>query len=143
MAEILAPYGVSDEEYLAELADALGSRPRPTTAALATAPREFLDRYSGVGVSAGEGIEPARSWLGTVTANLAEQLQSSLSVAEVGAMLGISDSRVRHRVHEGGLYAFKAADAFPVTPDFSSALSHPGLFPTLRAAAAEIGYRIG
>jgi hypothetical protein len=62
-----------------------------------------------VDASVGEKIDPARSWLGNVTANLAEQLQTSLTVAEVGAVLGISDSRVRHRVHEGALYAFKAA----------------------------------
>jgi hypothetical protein len=36
-----------------------------------------------------------------------------------------------------------AADTFPPTPDFSSPLSHPGLFSTLRTAAGEISFRIG
>jgi hypothetical protein len=31
----------------------------------------------------------------------------------------------------------------PPAPDFSNPLSHPGLFVTLQAAAAEIGYRLG
>ncbi|MHB8296726.1 MAG: hypothetical protein ACYDH5_19360 [Acidimicrobiales bacterium] len=36
-----------------------------------------------------------------------------------------------------------AADTFPPAPDFSSPLSHPGLFSTLRTAAGEIRYRLG
>lgn len=32
---------------------------------------------------------------------------------------------------------------FPPAPDFSSPLSHPGLFATLHAVATEIGYRLG
>jgi hypothetical protein len=36
-----------------------------------------------------------------------------------------------------------AADTFPAAPDFSSPLSHPGLFSTLQAAASQISYRLG
>lgn len=109
LAEILAPYGVTDEEYLVELAGALGSRPGPSAAALTPSERQVLEHHGGVKVPPDELGGAARLWLTNVTSNLTEQLRSSLTVDEAATMLGISASRVRHRIHEGALYAFKAA----------------------------------
>jgi hypothetical protein len=109
LAEILAPYGITDEEYVAELAGALSSRPVPSAAALTSSEREVLGHHGGVKLPLEEPGDAARLWLANVTSNLAEQIQGSLTVDETATMLGISGSRVRHRVHEGALYAFKAA----------------------------------
>jgi hypothetical protein len=108
LAGLLAPYGLTDEEFLAQLAGALRSRPNPAAASLTASELRLLVDHSGVKVPADEPVGMVRSWLGNLTSNLAEQLQSSLTVAEAAILLDISESRVRYRVHEGALYAFKA-----------------------------------
>jgi len=108
LTEILAPYGVTDEDYLVMLAQALQSRPRPGAAALSAAEREVLSRWAGLEVPAEEPGDAGRASVDQPTANLAAQFRDSLSAAEAGTLLGISASRVRHRVGEGALYAFKA-----------------------------------
>jgi hypothetical protein len=110
LAELLAPYGVSDEEYLAVLAYALGSSPRPESAALSSPELEVLARWSGIQVPPGGPEAPGRTWVTQATANLAEQLNLSLSAEEAGIVLKVSASRVRHRVNERSLYAFKTGN---------------------------------
>jgi hypothetical protein len=105
----LGPSGVTDQEYLFELAYALGASSGMSAAALSSSERNVLRRHSGVKLPADALGGAARSWLSNVTSNLAEQLQSSLTVAEVTTLLQISGPRISHRVHERGLYALKAS----------------------------------
>ena len=105
LAEILAPYGVAESEYLLVLAHALSSSAGHGTASLADPDRRFLERHGGV--KAPPASTAAHAWLVAVTSNSAEQLASSLSVTQVASALQLSEWAVRRRVRRGTLYAFK------------------------------------
>lgn len=111
LAELLAPFGVTDDEYLAELASALRSAPVAGSAGLSTHERSVLDRFSGVTIPEGwTNEDTGRAWVKNSTENLANAVLTSLSVEEAATLLGISPSRVRHRVSEHSLYGFKTGN---------------------------------
>ena len=85
LAEILAPYGVTDEEYVAELAEVLASGSFPSATALSASEGDVLERHGGLTAPLQEAGGARRLWLRNVSSNLAEELRSSLTVDEAAA----------------------------------------------------------
>jgi excisionase family DNA binding protein len=140
LAELLAPFGVTDDEYLAELASALHSTPVAGSAGLSTRERSVLDRFSGVTVPEGWATaDTGRAWVKSSTENLANAVRASLSVEEAATLLGVSPSRVRHRVSERSLYGFKTGNRLRLPAwQFDESSPLPGLRTVLAAFPEEL-----
>jgi hypothetical protein len=108
IAELLAPYGLSEREFALALARDLTRMPAAGASELTAEQESLLVEYGGMVASTRhEGDSVARATLGLASANLAEQVRTSLTVAQVAARLRINESQVQRRARSGGLYGFK------------------------------------
>lgn len=107
IADVLAPFGIAEEEYAAELDRQLRHTPSPGAAVLTDHEHHVLDRFGGIAQAGTDDSDDGLLPLRVATANLADQIRDSVTVGDAAALLGIDGSRVRHRVADGGLYGFK------------------------------------
>lgn len=107
IGDVLAPFGVAEEDYAAELERQLRTAPNPHAAAQTEAERSVLDRFGGIDRPATDDADDGLLSLRVTTANLADQIRDSMSVADAAQLLGVDASRVRHRIADGALYGFK------------------------------------
>lgn len=107
IADVLAPFGVAEQEYAAELERQLRTTPSPQAATLTEAQRSVVDRFGGVDQSTTDDADDGLLSLRVATANLADAIRDSISVNDAAESLGVDGSRVRHRVADGALYGFK------------------------------------
>jgi hypothetical protein len=140
LAELLAPYGVTGDEYLAELAAALISRPVAGSATLNAQERSVLDRLGGVTVPTDQAAgDTSRAWVRNSTDNLAQEVRDSLSVERAAQLLGITPSRVRHRVNEHALHSFKIGNRLRLPAwQFDEGAPLPGLRTVLASLRADL-----
>ena len=102
ISNALRSAGVTPERLLVALATIVERDARfSSSAALSESEEAFLDAHSGV-VPSPKALEDFR-----IQNAIAEEREeaSSLTVAEAAQMLDVGDSRVRHRIAEGSLYA--------------------------------------
>ncbi|MHB1534465.1 MAG: helix-turn-helix domain-containing protein [Acidimicrobiales bacterium] len=126
--EILAPHHLSGQDFLDALIGLLGDAPGPGSSHLPTHDQTFLALHSGVKVTEKDPQSTGRSWTLAVESDLAELVRDSLTVARVATQLGIDVSRVRHRVRDGALYAFRVGRQLRLPAwQFVGSESLPGL----------------
>lgn len=108
IAEVLAPYQLSEDDYVAELASDLRATPEASVSQLSSEQESILAEHGGMRPSAarGPGSVP-RASLRALSANLAELTRTSLSVAQAAERLNVDASRVRHRLRDRALYGFR------------------------------------
>lgn len=138
IAEVLALYGVGEDEFVEELSRELRAEPEAAASRLTAHDESVLREHGGV---ASTGDEPAvrRSVLGSASSNLAEQTRGSLSVEQVAKLLLVDGSRVRHRVRDRALYAFKVGAGLRLpTWQFERHEAIPGLRSLLAAFPPEL-----
>jgi hypothetical protein len=107
IADVLAPFGVAEADYAAELERQLRAAPNPHAATLTETERSLLDRFGGVDRPTADDADEGLLSLRVTTANLADQIRDSISVSDAAELLGVDGSRVRHRVADGAMYGFK------------------------------------
>lgn len=134
IAELLVPYGVDEHEFVTELSRDLRATPDAGATQLTKDEESLLREHGGI-VPSGDEREARKAVLRSASSNLAEQTRESLSVEQAAKLLLVDGSRVRHRVRDRALYAFKigAGLRLPVW-QFERHESIPGL----RALLAEL-----
>jgi hypothetical protein len=135
---MLAGYGVGEDEFVAELSRQLRAEPDATASRLTEREESLLREHGDL-----EPVDDARavrkSVLRSASSNLAEQTRESLSVEQAAELLLVDGSRVRHRVRDRALYAFKIGAALRLpTWQFDRHESIPGLRAVLAAMPAEL-----
>jgi excisionase family DNA binding protein len=105
LVEVLAEYGISEQEVV-EVFKAQ-SFPPGGAATFTKAEAEFLTRFGGVETSSRSHADAAEELARVSLSNTAALATTSISVQEAAKRLGISASRVSHRVADKGLYAYK------------------------------------
>jgi hypothetical protein len=107
LIEVLAPFGVGEEEFVEELSRDLQAAPDASASRL-TEPEELILReHGGITVPEGDDNSVRRAVLRAASANLADEARESLTVAQAAKTLLVDGSRVRHRVRDRALYGFK------------------------------------
>lgn len=138
IADVLAPYGVGEDEFLEELSRELRSEPVAAASRLSEADEAVLREHGGV-APVGDDRTVRKSVLRSASAGLAVQTRESLSVEQVAKLLLVDGSRVRHRVRDRALYAFKIGAGLRLpTWQFERDEAIPGLRAVLAALPAEL-----
>lgn len=138
IAEVLAPFGVAEEEFAAELTRDLRAAPDAAASGLTDTEETFLRKHGGIG-PLGDARETRRAVLRAASSNLAEQTRQSLSVGQAAKLLLVDGSRVRHRVRDRALYAFKIGAGLRLpTWQFERDQAIPGLRAVLAALPADL-----
>lgn len=124
-------YPVSAEDVLQALADVLPLRAEVADD-LSTTDRAYLEEFSGLERASDE--EVARL-LARRAALATAEVARALDRTEVGERLGISPSRVSHRLAAGELFAFRIGPAKTLYPDwqFTARGTLPGLHEVVEA----------
>lgn len=106
---ILQERSIDESTFVAALEEAIDIMfgPIPGQQPLGPDEREFLERHGGV-EAAGPDEVSRRSVLVAATGAIRRQL--TWDVGQVAELLGVSPSRVRHRIAERALYALPARD---------------------------------
>lgn len=107
LTEVLAPFGVDESEFVDELSRDLREAPASASSQLSVADEALLAEHGGITAPLPDDVSVGRAVLRSSSSNLAEQARTSLSVEQAAALLGVDGSRVRHRVRDRALYAFK------------------------------------
>lgn len=108
IADVLSPFGVSEDDFALELARDLQATPDPTASQLTEQEEAVFAEHGGIVGSARLGATSvARATLCAFSSNLAEQTRASISVAQAAERLDVDASRVRHRLRDRALYGFK------------------------------------
>lgn len=139
IAEVLAPFGVAEEEFVESLARELRGAPEVAASRLTGSEAMLLGQRGGIAAPAIDERSVQRTVLGSVSSNLAEQTRESLSVQQAAKLLLVDASRVRHRIRDRALYAFKIGAALRLpTWQFDGHDAIPGLRVVLAALPAEL-----
>lgn len=138
IAEVLASFGVAEEDFAAELSRDLQAAPDATASGLTAVEAGFLREHGGIGLL-GDERETRRAVLRTASSNLAERTRQSLSVEQAATLLLVDGSRVRHRVRDRALYAFRIGGALRLpTWQFEQHDAIPGLRAVLAVLPADL-----
>jgi hypothetical protein len=139
IAEVLAPYGVGEDDFVAALTDDLHAGPDSVASQLTVAEDALLREHGGIGTSVGDDAAVGRAVLRSASSNLAQLARGSLSVEQVAKRLLVDGSRVRHRVRDRALYAFKIGGGLRVPQwQFHGHDAIPGLRAVLAALPPEL-----
>lgn len=95
--------GLAEADFVAALDAGLADRPRAGSVALTVSERAFLD---GEGITI-DGPKDTSSTVHQAAGDIIDLATDSLSVPDVAEMLGVDAGRIRHRVSDRSLYAFK------------------------------------
>lgn len=128
LSEVLAPYGVPEDEFVDELSRDLRSAPDSSASRLTESEESLLQQHGGISGTVNEDSSVRKATLRSSSSNLAEQARESLSVEQAAKLLMVDGSRVRHRVRDRALYAFKIGGGLRLpTWQFDRQDSIPGL----------------
>lgn len=107
MQQVLDKYdtGLSEDEFVAALDASLAQRPPRSAVALSAAERDVLVE-AGVPHKDLEPLDPAEI-VGLQSRQVTDLASGSDGVDDVARRLGVSPSRIRHRIADGSLYGFR------------------------------------
>lgn len=137
MQQVLDTYadGLTEADFAAALDAELADRPRPGAVGLTAAERTFL---AGEGVTA-DAFGEADQGLHRVAGDIIDLAAASWTVPEAADLLGVDASRIRHRISDRSLYAFKVGRQLRLPRwQFTGGVS-PEPLPGLRAVLAAVG----
>jgi hypothetical protein len=139
LAELLAPFGVGEEEFIEELSRDLQAAPDPSASRLTVSEESVLHDHGGITVPAGDESAVHRAVLRASSSNLAAEARQSLTVEQAAKLLRVDGSRVRHRVRDRTLYGFKIGGGLrlPIW-QFNRRDAIPGLRAILAALPADM-----
>lgn len=138
LIEVLAPFGVAEDDFVDALSRDLRSAPDPSASRLTEAEESLLEQHGGI-TSPGDDVSVRKAALQSSSSNLTEQTRESLSVAQAAKLLLVDGSRVRHRVRDRALYAFKIGGGLRLpTWQFHLHDSLPGLRTLLAVLPADL-----
>lgn len=139
LTEVLASFGVGEAEFVDALSRDLRSAPDPSASRLTEAEESLLKAHGGVASPIGDDASVRKATLQSSSSNLADQTRESLSVEQAAKLLMIDGSRVRHRVRDRALYAFKIGGGLRLPNwQFHRHDSIPGLRAVLAALPADL-----
>lgn len=139
IADVLAPFGVAEDDFVAALSHDLQAPPDAAASRLTTAEEQVLHEHGGIGESLGDDETVRAAVLRSASSNLAALTRESLSVEQVAKLLFVDASRVRHRVRDRALYAFKIGAALRLpTWQLDEHEPIPGLRAVLAALPADL-----
>jgi hypothetical protein len=107
LIEVLAPYGVGEDEFVAELSRDLQAAPDASASELTDIEAAILRDHGGIAEPIGDNQVVHKAVLRLAASSLAAQARDSLSVEQAAKMLIVDGSRIRHRVRDRALYGFK------------------------------------
>lgn len=107
LIEVLAPYGVGEDEFVEELTRDLRAAPEASASGLTESEASILREHGGITEPVGDDRAVQRAVLRSASSSLAVQARESLSVEQASKLLLVDGSRVRHRVRDRALYGFK------------------------------------
>lgn len=108
IAEVLAPFELSEDDFAHELASDLREAPDASASGLTANEESVLAHHGGIERSAPDDAgSVARATLRAFSSNLAEETRTSISVQQAAEQLDVDASRVRHRLRDRALYGFK------------------------------------
>lgn len=137
IAELLAPFDLDEDEFAAALAADLAAVPDTDAGGLTAAEAEVLRAHGGIAEPANPSVPEAV--LRSMMSNLAALTRDSIAVGQAAALLGVDSSRVRHRVRDRALYAFKIGGALRLPNwQFDGHEPIPGLRAVLAALPADL-----
>lgn len=134
LVEVLAPYGVGEDEFVEELSRDLRAVPDSSATGLTETDETILREHGGITSSMGDDRSVRKATVRSSSSNLAEQARESLSVEQAAELLLVDGSRVRHRVRDRALFAFKIGGGLRLPAwQFRGHDSIPGLRAVLAA----------
>lgn len=137
LTEVLAPFGLDEREFVDELSRDLHAAPDSSASRLTEAEDSLLHDHGGIAAPVADDQSVRHATLRSSASNLVEQTRESLSVEQAAKLLMVDGSRVRHRVRDQALYAFKIGGALRLpTWQFHRHDSIPGLRTLLAALPA-------
>jgi hypothetical protein len=138
IAEVLAPFGVAEDEFVAALSRDLSATPDAAASQLSSVEERILHEHGGIGEPL-EDEQVRATMLRSASSNLAALTRDSLSVEQAAKLLVVDASRVRHRVRDRALYAFKIGAALRLPMwQFDDREPIPGLRAVLAALPADL-----
>ena len=139
IGELLAAYEVSEDEFVANLSLELRAGPDAAASRLTAAEESVLLERGGIAKRGEDERAVQKAVLRSASSNLAEQTRGSLSVEQAAKLLLVDGSRVRHRVRDRALYAFKIGTSLRLpTWQFDGHDVIPGLRAVLAALPADL-----
>ena len=139
LVEVLAPYGVGEDEFVEELSRELKAAPVASASHLTEIETLILRDHGGIAEPVGDDEVLHKAVLRSASSSLAAQARDSLSVEQAAAILLVDGSRVRHRVRDRALYGFKIGGGLRLpTWQFDRHDAIPGLRAMLAALPADI-----
>jgi hypothetical protein len=139
IAEVLAPFDVAEDEFVAALSRDLRAMPDAAASQLTAAEEAILREHGGITGPVGDDRAVRTAVLRSSSSNLAEQTRDSLSVEQAAKLLLVDGSRVRHRVRDRALFAFKIGAGLRLpTWQFHEHDHIPGLRPVLAVLPADL-----
>jgi hypothetical protein len=139
LIEVLAPYGIGEDEFVEELARDLQAAPDASASRLTETEAGILRDHGGIPEPAGDDHALHKTVLRSAASNLAAQARDSLSVEQAAMMLAIDGSRVRHRVRDRALYSFKIGGGLRLPSwQFNREDAIPGLRAVLTALPQDL-----
>lgn len=139
LTEVLAPYGIGEDEFVEELSRDLHAVPEASASRLTDSEEAILREHGGIAERIGDGEAAAAAVLRSASSNLAALTRESLSVEQAASVLMVDGSRVRHRVGDRALYAFKIGAALRLPRwQFNEHDPIPGLRSVLAALPADL-----
>lgn len=139
IAEVLAPFGVGEDEFVAALSEDLCAAPDANASQLSAADEAVLRAHGGIAEPVDDDRAVRAAALRSASSNLAALARGSLSVEQAATLLGVDASRVRHRVRDRALYGFKIGAGLRLpTWQFEGDAPIPGLRAVLAALPTDV-----
>lgn len=139
IAEVLAPYGIAEGEFVEALSRDLRTVPDAAGSQLTATAEALVRAHGGVAGPVGDDKTVREAVLSSARSNLAAQTRESLSVEQAAKALIVDGSRVRHRVRDRALYAFRMGATLRLpTWQFDQHDSIPGLRAVLAALPQDL-----
>ena len=139
LMEVLAPFGVGEDDFVEELSRELQAAPDTSATRLTAAEESLLREHGGITVPTGDANSVRRAVLRASSSNLADETRESLTVEQAAKLLLVDGSRVRHRVRDRALYGFKIGGGLRLpTWQFTHHDAIPGLLAVLAVLPADV-----
>lgn len=139
LVEVLATFGMTEDEFVGELYRDLRATPDSSASRLTESEELILREHGGITSPVGDEQSVRKAAPRSSSSNLAEQTRESLSVEQAAKLLTVDGSRVRHRVRDRALYAFKIGGGLRLpTWQFHRHDSIPGLRAVLAALPPDL-----